>query len=96
MKHITISRGNQYDGNGYRITDGTLWAYGSKNENKEKGFSMNGDLFDHPEIDKAVRATLQDGIEREITIGAKRIEQKIPESKACPKCGTYCMGDCET
>ena len=96
MKTITISIGNQYDKDGYAVTDGTLWAYGSKDESKESGFTMNGDIFNQPEVADAIKAMLQDGIEREITIGAKRIEQSLPESKACPKCGTYCMGDCKS
>jgi hypothetical protein len=97
MKTYTITRGHQYDKNGYSITDGQLRAWGSPRGNS---FSMNGHFFrdETNQLAEAIRATMQDGLERIVTIGAERPERSDPDythdRQPCPDCGTYCYGDC--
>lgn len=91
---ITIEYGNQYDREGYNITDGTLFGFGSKSDNTNGFTGPSCPLFGD-DIDTAIRATLVDGLTREITYGEDEEIKPMPESHACPKCGTYCYGDCE-
>jgi len=105
---ITITRGNQYDADGYRITDGTLASYGRADASKQRGYCLDGRL--HPwclpnaaEIDAAILATLADGQTRQIEVPAAgssvvaSTEHDVePAGRGiCPRCHTYCDGDCE-
>ena len=102
---LTISKGNQYNRDGFSLTDGILWGYGAADASKPTGYNLNGncrlgaDYYDryHEQFDAAVLATLADGQERVIEMHIEEAQPAIPLSKsgACPKCGTYCMGDCD-
>jgi len=100
-KTLTINKGNQYSPSGYRISDGVNRGWGSygKRMDGSVGLTRDGRCYDDsPDIQAAIMATLADGYEREIVIDE-------PESKAatvkdgsdgrCPKCGTWCEGDCQ-
>ena len=105
---ITITRGNQYNRDGYCITDGTLWSYGQADVGKPGGYCLDGRL--HPwclpnaaEIDAAILATLADGLTRQIEVPAT-ISSVVVSTEhdvepagrgVCPRCHTYCDGDCE-
>ncbi len=102
---ITISKGNQYNRDGFSVTDGLLWGFGEADASKPNGYSLGGncrlgaDHYDryHEQFDAAILATLADGQERVIEMQPKetQLAGTLPESHACPKCGTYCYGDCE-
>ena len=99
---LKITKGNQYDRDGYSITDGTNWSRGKADTTKPKGYSLNGDCWvgvDYDayqgQVDAAILATMQDGQDRVIEMHKATPQISIPLSKACPKCGTYCMGDCD-
>lgn len=98
---ITIAKGNQYDKAGYRISDGVLDAYGniSKRMDGSVGLTRNGNLqYRSDELDAAIRATMIDGLAREIVIGQDTAPSgdKIDDSYLCPKCHTHCQGDCQS
>jgi len=103
---ITITKGNQYNRDGFSVTDGLLRGFGAADASKPNGYSLGGncrlgaDHYDryHEQYDAAILATLADGQERVIEMQPKETQPagKLPESHACPKCGTYCYGDCES
>lgn len=110
-KTITITRGNQYDTDGYMITDGTLSSWGSKDSAKPGGYTLDGNLYPwcfgshENEINDAILATMIDGLTRIIQIAPPKSELIRPtfghgfwsgnrNQNPCPKCGTYCYGDC--
>lgn len=102
---ITISKGNQYDKEGFSVTDEVLWGWGSIDQSKPQGYNLSGnwsvgnDYKHHQdEINTAILATMTDGLERIINLNKedKSIPVRIEDSQEmCPECGTYCMGDCE-
>ena len=98
-KTIIIEKGNQYDKNGYTIENGIIDGFGSISDNA-RGYTVEGNalviIFQDAELDAAIKATLADGQLREITQDDGVKIESIPESHPCPKCGTYCDGDCET
>jgi len=96
---LTISSGNQYDTAGYRITDGNLDAYGkiSKRMDGTVGLTREGNLqYRSEELDAAIKATMTDGITRQIEIGQDDAPAApaIADKHLCPHCHTYCQGDC--
>ena len=96
---ITIDRGNQYNARGYRITDGTLWGFGTiaTRMDGSTGLTRDGNCrASSPEIEEAIRATLIDGLTRMIEIDDGRKPQAhTPRKAVCPICHTYCNGDCQ-
>ncbi len=104
---ITITKGNQYDREGYYMTDGMLGSHGHADPADPNGYTLDGNLWPwsrsfagHKDaIHEAIRATLADGIKRTITIGTAKSERVITspaDANICPKCDTYCMGDCDS
>ena len=109
MKTIEISRGNQYDKDGFRMTDDVCSSYGSADATKENGYCLDGNLWpwsfpNEAEINAAILATLVDGLTRLVNIemdsdsGAVIVStEHDPEPTGfgvCPRCHTYCCGDC--
>jgi len=101
---LTISKGNQYDAEGYVITNGILRSYGKIDNTKATGYSVDGTLWlgQYPckdEISAAILATLADGIERTMCIKSDKSSStsgdQMDESNICPICHTYCYGDCQ-
>ena len=102
---ITITKGNQYDQDGFHITYGLLYGFGAADASKASGYNLNGncrlgaDHYDRyqEQFDAAILATLADGLERHIQMQPTDTQAAgtLPESHACPQCGTYCMGDCD-
>jgi len=97
---LKITKGNQYNRDGYSMTDGTNWSRGKA---EPKGYSLNGNCWvgvDYDayqgQVDAAILATMQDGQERVIEMYKDTPQISIPQSNTCPKCGTYCMGDCKS
>jgi len=108
MKTITISKGNQYDRDGFRMTDGVCRSYGSADANKDNGYCLDGNLWpwcfpNENEINNAILDTLADGQERIIKIADEsnttpkaETEFKSTSFGLCPHCHSYCCGDCMT
>lgn len=98
-KTIIIEKGNQYDKDGYSIENGTIDGFGSISNNA-RGYTTEGNalsvIHNDADVYAAIKATLADGQLREITQDDGVKIESIPESHTCPKCGTYCDGDCET
>ena len=103
----TINKGNQYDGQGgYRITNGINWGWGTV---EADGVYVAGNCGQRPHgvtdaewqtVTDAIKATMADGQERIVTIGnMPTLDDLIPVAAPgpgyCPKCGSYCYGDCE-
>ena len=105
MRQVTITKGNQYDHNGYSINDGTLWGYGSIAERMDGtiGITRDGSLhINTPEINAAISATLVDGLMRMVTITDGSSPIAVDDGPAlaegpgiCSKCHSYCDGDCD-
>jgi len=102
---ITVNKGNQYNPEGYRISSDTgLHAWGRIVEGKlymegrwSLGIAWKEAGYTDAMIEAEIEATLADGQERVITL-----EREVPDAPAltpdkalCPKCHTYCNGDCE-
>lgn len=76
-----VSRGNQYDRDGYRVERGALRGFGriARRMDGTVGLTTGGDLHDLPaEVEAAVLATLADGRDREVVVG----EDPAPEAVA--------------
>lgn len=99
-KTITINISNQYYKDGYRISDGTLTAYGhiAKRMDGTTGLTRDGNLqYRSDELDAAIEATMADGLTRQIEIGHDDAPATpaIEDKQLCPHCHTYCQGDCQ-
>lgn len=112
-RKLKITKGNQYNRDGFLMTDGITRSWGEADSEKPDGYSLDGncwvgaDYIDYQnQIDAAILATMQDGQERVIQMKTQSPQtQVLPpdfrdgsgpvECNPCPKCGTYCMGDCE-
>jgi len=108
MGSIEISKGNQYDRDGFSLTDGVCHGYGTADASKPGGYCLDGNL--HPwlfanesAINAAILATLADGQTRTITIKTAHSADVIVSTEddfestgfgVCPRCHTYCCGDC--
>jgi len=107
MTTIEISKGNQYDANGYSITDGTLRSFGEIDNSKPKGYSVDGNLWpwmypNEDEIAEAILATMRDGATRRVKIADNpKTTSPAPKFEStgfglCSRCHTYCCGDCRS
>ena len=107
MKTIKITKGNQYDRDGYSLdADNGLSAWGRlvRREDGSMRLTRDGNLTFRSDLDDVaitvmVHQTLADGIERTYampSVGPIAITPAIDRTGVCPKCGTYCCGDCES
>ena len=106
MKTLTITLGNQYDSDGFSLTDGISSSFGSSAPQKPLGYTMDGNCrlgWDYQQyddqLDVAILATLTDGLTR-VIVCQKQTSEKISLSPAktepCPHCHTYCDSDCQS
>lgn len=112
MKTITITKGNQYNADGYSMTDGNLDAYGeiAKKMDGTIGVTRDGrctlgcdydNEANEAKLKQAIRETIADGKERVLTFEPTTKSIPMPKineplRKPCPLCGTYCYGDCQS
>lgn len=95
-----IDKGHQYNRAGVRVQFGTgdlleFWAWA------DSPTCWGGDIMrldDKAAILSAVEATLADGQHREIVIKETAAPEPIltPLAGLCPRCHTWCYGDCRS
>lgn len=114
MKTITITKGNQYNQDGYRTSDGQ-WGEIVERMDGTIGLTVDGGIlvgydYDHNGQDEAIRAaimlTIQDGQTRTVSLKDRNEAHSKPaplmavdvppQKQLCPKCHTYCCGDCQS
>ena len=106
---ITISAGNQYDKGGYSIESDTgLSAYGSIANRMDGttgvtlegrwtlGYDWERTGYTMAQIEDAIMATLVSGQDTVIVLTREIADAPARTSNrgVCPRCHTYCYGDC--
>ena len=102
MMTITIAKGNQCDASGYSAMWGGRDACGKVDGERITcnevilGYYYSSDV-NEVNLDTAIRATVADGQTRVVEIArvtAEPVRIAARSTGVCPRCHTYCDGDC--
>ncbi len=96
-REYTISKGQQYDRNGALVLRGSLWCSYRSDGRYDTGHPVRSD--DAELVEAAVLRVIASGQAETLTLGTETVETVEtvkPISSVCPRCHTYCMGDCSS
>lgn len=95
METYIVRKGQQYDRGGARVEWGSLSAAYTATLTLDAGYLPRRDHRDA--VEAVVRRVIETGIPETLVIGTPpplAPAEADPYMQPCPRCGTYCYGDC--
>ena len=97
-----ISKGHQYDRDGALVQHGCLYARYSVGQRRDGtiGLTIDGHMpaiEDKPAVAEAVTRVMESGQAETLTLGLPEVTTESasrPAVEPCPRCKTWCYGDC--